>query len=77
MENVEMTIKVGVVPGTVKEVVITDESKTRREIFELEDIEISNGYSIRVNGVTADLDEEIGNIGTSATVYATKMIKGN
>lgn len=77
MENEVVLVKVGVVPGTVKEFAVEDTGMTIREIFEQADIQIGSGYSVRVNGVVKNLDDEIGDVSNGTTLLASKMIKGN
>ena len=66
------TIKVGVMPGRLQEVVY-EEGTTARELLEMAGVEVSN-HEIRLDGNKIGLDEEIngGNL-----LVAMKMIKGN
>lgn len=66
------TIKIGVVPGEIKEVVI-DNAMTVAEIASLAGLE-TTGYQVRVNGNVVDATVEIGE---DATVLLAKQIKGN
>ena len=66
------TIKVGIMPGKLTEIVLQGEM-TAREIFNLAEIEISN-HEIRLDGEQISLDDTVreGNL-----LVAMKMIKGN
>ncbi len=66
------TIKVGVMPGRLQEVVY-EEGATARELLDMAGVEVSN-HEIRLDGNKISLDEEIngGNL-----LVAMKMIKGN
>ena len=65
------TIKVGIMPGKLTEIVLQGEM-TAREIFNLAEIEISN-HEIRLDGEKISLDDTVkeGNL-----LVALKMIKG-
>lgn len=66
------TIKVGVMPGRLQEVVY-EEGATARELLDMAGVEVSN-HEIRLDGNKIGLDEKIngGNL-----LVAMKMIKGN
>jgi len=71
------TFKVGIVPGSIKEVVVEDEYTTIKELFELAGLNVASGYAVRANGETIDMYDEIEDLPDGSGVYASKMIKGN
>ena len=66
------TIKVGVMPGKLQEVVV-DGELTAKEIFELAEVDYE-GHEIRLDGNRINLDEKVNN---GNLLVAMKMIKGN
>ena len=66
------TIKVGVMPGKLQEVVY-EEGVTAKELLDMAGVEISN-HEIRLDGNKIGLDEEING---GSLLVAMKMIKGN
>ena len=67
-----MLIKVGKMPGRIEEIAVEDNASVRN-ILEIAGLD-SEGYEIRVNGSTKELDEEVQD---GSVVLLTKMIKGN
>jgi len=66
------TIKVGVMPGKLTEIVVND-GTTAKEAFQLADLDVS-GYEMRLDGVVIDEDVVINN---GNLLVAMKKIKGN
>ena len=66
------TIKVGVMPGKLQEVVV-DGELTAKEIFELAEVDYE-GHEIRLDGNRINIDEKVNN---GNLLVAMKMIKGN
>lgn len=66
-------VKVGTMPGRLVEVAV-ESTMTVREVFEIAGIEILNGYELKANGQTIDVEDKIGD---NALVVQSKMIKGN
>ena len=73
MANSTTTIKVAVVPGMVKEVVI-EVGQTLATVLELANID-TTGYEIRVNGTTTESLETIAP--ENGMIMLTKKVKGN
>ena len=67
-----LTLKVGVMPGRLQEVVVEEKTSARR-IFEIAGVEISN-HEVRLDGEKIDLDMAVEN---GKLLVAMKMIKGN
>ena len=67
-----LTLKVGVMPGRLQEVVVENKTSARR-IFEIAGVEISN-HEVRLDGEKIDLDMAVEN---GKLLVAMKMIKGN
>ena len=67
-----LTLKVGVMPGRLQEVVVEHKTSARR-IFEIAGVEISN-HEVRLDGEKIDLDMAVEN---GKLLVAMKMIKGN
>jgi sulfur carrier protein ThiS len=68
------SVKVGKVPGRITEVNIVDGETTVREAIQLAGLSLEAGYSARLNGDVADLDEVLED-GDSVTLV--KEVKGN
>ena len=66
------TIKVGVMPGKLQEVVV-DGELTAKEIFELAEVDYE-GHEIRLDGNRINIDEKVNN---GNLLVAMKMINGN
>lgn len=66
-------VKVGTMPGRLVEVAV-ESTMTVREVFEIAGVEILNGYELKANGQTIDVEDKIGD---NALVVQSKMIKGN
>ena len=66
------TIKVGVMPGKLQEVVV-DGELTAKEIFELAEVDYE-GHEVRLDGNRINIDEKVNN---GNLLVAMKMIKGN
>lgn len=66
------TIKVGVMPGRLQEVVAS-EGITAREIFELAEVTVSN-HEVRLDGEVINMDDALGG---GRLLVAMKQIKGN
>lgn len=66
------TIKVGVMPGKLTEIVVND-GTTAKEAFQLADLDVS-GYEMRLDGAVIDEDVVINN---GNLLVAMKKIKGN
>lgn len=76
MDNV-LEISVGVLPGEVKRVAVTDDVETIRDVFELAGFSLKGNYTIQLRGETVSLDDSTDILTNDARLYATKMIKGN
>lgn len=66
------TIKVGIMPGKLTEIVVNDNT-TAKEAFQLADLDVS-GYEMRLDGAVIDEDVVINN---GNLLVAMKKIKGN
>jgi uncharacterized Zn ribbon protein len=68
------SVKVGRVPGRITEVNIVDGETTVDEAIEIADLTVESGFSVRLNGESADGDETLSD-GDSVTIV--KEVKGN
>lgn len=76
MDNV-LEVSVGVLPGEVKRVAVTDDVETIKDVFELAGFSLEGNYTIQLRGETVSLDDSTDILTNDARLYATKMIKGN
>ena len=76
MDNV-LEVSVGVLPGEVKRVAVTDDVETIKDVFELAGFSLEENYTIQLRGETVSLDDSTDILTNDARLYATKMIKGN
>ncbi len=68
-----ITVKVGQVPGRIQEVAL-DEGSTVRQALQAASIDAGAGYTVTVNGESADMNDELDG---DSTVLVTRKIKGN
>jgi hypothetical protein len=71
--NVDVTVKIGVMPGRVQEFAVSTET-TYNELFALAEVS-PEGYEVKADGVKiTDFNAQIG---TVALVLLAKLVKGN
>lgn len=76
MDNV-LEISVGVLPGEVKRVAITDDVETIRDVFKLAGFEVKENWIVTIKGEKISLDDSTDILANNDRVYASDMIKGN
>lgn len=76
MDNV-LEVSVGVLPGEVKRVAITDDVETIRDVFELAGFEVKENWIVTIKGEKISLDDSTDILANNDRVYASDMIKGN
>ena len=76
MDNV-LEVSVGVLPGEVKRVAITDDVETIRDVFKLAGFEVKENWIVTIKGEKISLDDSTDILANNDRVYASDMIKGN
>lgn len=76
MDNV-LEVNVGVLPGKVERVAITDDVETIRDVFKLAGFEVKENWIVTIKGEKISLDDSTDILANNDRVYASDMIKGN
>lgn len=76
MDNV-LEVSVGVLPGKVERVAITDDVETIRDVFKLAGFEVKENWIVTIKGEKISLDDSTDILANNDRVYASDMIKGN
>lgn len=66
-------VKVGKMPGTIQEVAV-EKGTSVADVFELAGVTVEEGFEVRYNGNTVDMEEVVEEEGT---LLLTKKVKGN